>query len=174
MHNRRLLFLVIVIFLSIGCILAVPHHEICWGQDLSLFSPYLVPPINPEYPTLWSHTYLPSSYIPGFNSLTDRARYVYFTWPGFSVLNSFGLSGIELAYSYMFPLNMTYGGYYLFPQWKVPDAVPPALAQWPLYAIPPNLWFGLQFYSGLPLDPQLPLRAQSKEFGHPHVALPDR
>lgn len=143
MRNRHFLFLIVVMVLSIGCILAGAHQDACWGQDLSLFPTYLVPPINPDYPTLWSHTYLPYSYIPGFNSLTDRPLNVYFTWPGFSVLNSYGLSGLEMSYSYMFPLNMTYGGYYNFPQWKVPEPVPSIMAQWPIYAMPANLWFGL-------------------------------
>ena len=140
---RKGYFLFLILF---GCFIAcnilfISHSGVCTGQDLSQFPAYQVPPSFPQYPTLWSHTYLPSSYIPGFDSLTDRARYVYFPWPGFSVFNSYGLSGIEIAYSYIFPFNATYAPYYLFPEWQIPPTVPASLAQWPLYAAPPSLWF---------------------------------
>ena len=139
-------FFRLTLFIGVICLMtfqvfSVSHHPVCWGQDLSQFPQYIAPTAIPQYPPLWEHTFLASSYIPGFNSLTDRARYVYFTWPGFSVVNSFGLSGIELSYSYIFPFNLTSSGYYLFPEWKIPPAVPSSLAQWPPYAVPPNLWF---------------------------------
>ena len=139
---RKSYYLFIIIF---GCLIAflifsMPHNEVCWGQDLSQFPEYQVPLSFPQYPTLWAHTFFPYSYIPGFDNPIDRARYVYFTWPGFSVLNSFGLSGIELSYSYIFPFNLNSSGYYLFPEWKVPEPVPSLLSQWPTFALPPNLW----------------------------------
>jgi len=142
MRKGYFLFLIIFGAFITFHIFSFPHHDICWGQqDLSQFPVYQVPAAFPQYPPLWEHTFFPTSYIPGFDSLTDRARYVYFTWPGFSVVNSFGLSGIELAYSYIFPFNVTYAPYYLFPEWQIPPVVPSTLAQFPPYAVPPNLWF---------------------------------
>ena len=141
MRKSYFLFLIIFGCFIIFSIFFICHNDVCMGQDLSQFPAYQVPPAFPQYPTLWSHTYLPSSYIPGFDSLTDRARYVYFTWPGFSVVNSFGLSGIELAYSYIFPFNATYAPYYQFPEWMIPAPVPATLSQWPLYSPPPSIWF---------------------------------
>lgn len=141
MKKSHFLFIILFVCLITFHISSIPHNDVCWGQDLSQFPQYQVPLAFPQYPPLWEHTFFPYSYIPGFDNPIDRARYVYFTWPGFSVMNSFGLSGIELSYSYMFPLNLTYSGYYLFPEWKVPPLVPPILAQWPAYAPPPNVLF---------------------------------
>lgn len=140
MKKSYLLFIFLLGCFIILHISSIPYNDVCWGQDLSLFPIYQIPPLFSQYPTLWEHTFLPYSYIPGFDDPINRARYVYFTWPGFSVLNSFGLSGIELSYSHLFPLSMTYSGYYMFPDWKVPPVVPPVLAQWPIFAMPPDLW----------------------------------
>ena len=140
MKKSCLLFTILLGCLVILFISSIPYNSVCLGQDLSQFPIYQVPSAFPQYPTLWAHTFFPYSYIPGFDNPIERARYVYFTWPGFSVMNSFGLSGIELAYSHIFPLSMTYSGYYMFPEWKVPPTVPSILSQWPIYDLPPNLW----------------------------------
>ena len=141
MRQRYFLFIILIGALITFFMFSIPHNNVCWGQDLSEFPEYLVPPSFPQYPTLWAHTFFPSSYIPGFDNPIERARYIYFPWPGFSVLNSFGLSGIELSYSYIFPLNLTYSGFYLFPEWKIPPPVPSVLSQWPTYTGPPNLFY---------------------------------
>jgi hypothetical protein len=140
MKKSCFLFIILLGCLIIFNISSIPYNNVCWGQDLSQFPTYQIPAAFPQYPPLWEHTFFPFSYIPGFDDPINRARYVYFTWPGFSVLNSFGLSGIELSYSHIFPLSMTYSGYYMFPDWMVPLPVPSTLSQWPTFGLPPNLW----------------------------------
>ncbi|MGA1842543.1 MAG: hypothetical protein ACMUIU_18165 [bacterium] len=141
MKKSCFLFIILLGCLIILSIYSISYNNVCWGQDLSQFPIYIAPTALPQYPTLWAHTFYPYSYIPGFDNPIERARYVYFTWPGFSVLNSFGLSGIELAYSHIFPLSMTYNDYYMFPNWKVPPTtIPYTLSLWPTFALPPDLW----------------------------------